>query len=202
LYADDANWLCRPGMAGNVCTETDLDATVVEADGTTTVEPFEPAEDPPVDCFYVYPTISADPTANSDLVAGPEEKGIVAGQAARLGEVCRVFAPMYRQNTLASMMGTVDSDLSREERGAIAYDDVVDAWKHYLANDNDGRGVILVGHSQGSGLLARLLAEEVDDEPALREKLVSAMLIGSSVTVPEGEVVGGTFENIPLCEAP
>jgi hypothetical protein len=201
IYADEANWLCLPGKAGDVCTETNLDATVVEADGTTEVEPFVPADDPPIDCFYVYPTISADPTPNSDLVAGPEEKGIVAGQAARLGEVCRVFAPMYRQNTLASMLGTVDSDLSREDRGAIAYDDVADAWKHYMANDNDGRGVILIGHSQGSGMLSQLIAEEIDDEPALRQQLVSAMLIGSSVTVPEGEVVGGDFENVPLCEA-
>jgi hypothetical protein len=201
LYADEANWLCKPGKAGDVCTETNLDATVVEADGTTEVETHTPADDPPIDCFYVYPTISADPTANSDLVAGPEEKGIVAGQAARLNEVCRVYAPMYRQNTLASMMGAVDDGSSREERGAIAYADVADAWKHYMANENDGRGVVLIGHSQGTGMLRQLMEEEIDDEPALRDKLVSAMLIGSTVNVPQGEDVGGDFENIPLCRS-
>lgn len=201
LYADDANWLCKPGKQGDLCTETDLDATVVQADGTTEVETFTPADDPPVDCFYVYPTISADPSPNSDLVPGPEERGITAGQAARLGEVCRVFAPMYRQNTLASMMGAVESDLSREERAEIAYADVLDAWKHYIANENDGRGVILIGHSQGTGMLRQLIAEEIDDEPALRDRLVSAMLIGLTVAVPPGEDVGGDFDNVPLCRA-
>jgi hypothetical protein len=58
-----------------------------------------------------------------------------------------------------------------------------------------------MGHSQGAGHLNRLLAEEVDDEPALRDRLVAAYIIGSSVAVPEGEVVGGDFANVPLCEA-
>lgn len=200
-YSDDANWLCKPGIADDVCTTTDLDATVVEADGTASTEEFPLADSPPVDCFYVYPTISGDPTPNSDLVPGPEEKGMTASQAARMGEVCRVYAPMYRQNTLASMLGTVDSDLTREERGDIAYGDVVDAWKHYMVNDNDGRGVVLIGHSQGTGMLSRLITEEIDDEPALLDQIVSAMLIGISIEVPEGETAGGSFTNLPICEA-
>jgi hypothetical protein len=201
VYADDVNWLCRPGKADDVCAAVALDTTVVEADGTAEVETFVPAEDPPVDCFYVYPTISADPSANSDLVPGPEERLIVASQAARLAEVCRVYAPMYRQNTLGSMTGAIQSDLTREERGAIAYGDVADAWKQYMANDNDGRGVVLIGHSQGSGMLNQLIAEEIDEEPLLRDRLLSAMLIGTSVAVPEGEDVGGDFQNVPLCRS-
>ena len=61
--------------------------------------------------------------------------------------------------------------------------------------------VDVVGHSQGAGILRRLVAEEVDGEPALRARMVSALLIGTAVEVPEGEVVGGTFDEVPLCEA-
>jgi hypothetical protein len=57
-----------------------------------------------------------------------------------------------------------------------------------------------MGHSQGAGHLKRLIAEEIDGEPALRDRLVSAMLLGSSVAVPDGEIVGGDFAEVPLCE--
>jgi Protein of unknown function (DUF3089) len=60
---------------------------------------------------------------------------------------------------------------------------------------------VLVGHSQGAGLLNRLIAEEIDDEPLLRDRLVSAYLLGSTVAVPEGDVAGGAFDNVPPCEA-
>ena len=60
---------------------------------------------------------------------------------------------------------------------------------------------MLIGHSQGAGLLTRIIADEIDDEPLLRDRLVSAYILGSTVHVPEGEVVGGDFANVPLCEA-
>ncbi|WP_227462344.1 DUF3089 domain-containing protein [Desertimonas flava] len=91
-YADPAHWVCHPDTA-DVC-DTGLDATIVDADGTLTPEPFAPDPGAPVDCFYVYPTISRDPSANSDLVAGDdEERFVAANQVAPLGTGCRVFAP-------------------------------------------------------------------------------------------------------------
>ena len=83
----------------------------------------------------------------------------------------------------------------------MAYGDVVDAFKSYIADDSDGRGFVLIGHSQGAGLLERLMEDEIDDEPLLRDRLVAAYILGAAVHVPEGEVVGGDFDNIPLCEA-
>ena len=50
LYAEDGSWLCRPGLEDDVCAR-DLDATVVNADGSTEAQPHEPADDPAVDCF-------------------------------------------------------------------------------------------------------------------------------------------------------
>ncbi len=208
-YSGDTNWLCRPGKADSPC-DRNLDATVINPDGTTTVKPFTKAADPPVDCFYVYPTISSDKGANSDLIAGEEEKATVEGQAARFAEHCRVFAPMYRQIPLAAISGAISGTPSSQSTttvaggqspGEIAYGDVLAAWKQYIAHDNQGRGVVLLGHSQGTGHLIRLMKEEIDPNPVLRSRLVSAVLLGGTVAVPDGADVGGTFTNIPLCRA-
>jgi hypothetical protein len=200
VYADPASWVCRPD-ATDIC-DGGLDATVVAADGITTVEPWTAAEDPPIDCFYVYPTISRDPGGNSDMVASDREEGYAAlNQVARLGSECRVFAPTYRQGTLGSLTSRITGVGGEQPDPDMAYGDVVDAWKHYMANDNQGRGVVLVGHSQGSALLTRLIAGEIDGDDEVRSHLVSAFLAGSSVAVPEGEDVGGAFQQVPLCRA-
>jgi hypothetical protein len=200
IYADPAHWLCR-GDTDDVC-DHDLDATSVKAKGKTRVERWRPAKHPKFDCFYVYPTISSDPGGNSDLVPGDaEELFVVRQQAARLGSVCRVFAPVYRQVTLTALIGILGGMPVDVDR-TLAYDDVVDAWKHYIANDNAGRGVLLIGHSQGAGLLVSLIKNEIDPSPVLRGRLVSAILLGTSLQVPEGRDVGGDFANIPLCHTP
>jgi DUF3089 family protein len=198
-YADPAHWLCRPDV-DDVC-DHDMDATVVNEDGTTHVERFWRAQHPKVDCFYVYPTISTDPTANSDLVPGADQElFVVRQQAARFGQVCRVFAPVYRQVTLTALTASLAGGPMTADP-ALAYGDVLDAWKHYIANDNHGRGVILIGHSQGSGLLTELIKNEIDPNPVLRHRLVSAMLLGTSLQVPDGKDVGGDFRHIPLCHS-
>ncbi len=202
-YDDPTHWVCRPDT-DDIC-QTSLDTTVVEADGTLTVEAFEPAASPPVDCFYVYPTISRDETAVSDWDASPEEEGYaVLNQAARLRSACRVFAPVYRQATLTALVGRLSGAApATGSTGATSdpYADVVDAFRTYMAQDNGGRGFVLIGHSQGAGFLARLMSEEIDGNPDVRELLVSAYLAGTSVAVPEGADVGGEFQNIPLCRA-
>ena len=201
IYADPAHWLCRPDITESPCTES-LDATAVSADGSVEVQRPEPVTDLPVDCFYVYPTISGDESTNSDLVPGPE-LGVAQNQASRFSEACRVFAPVYRSVTLGGIgLGSEERDVgSSDEAREIAFADVVDAWKHYIANDNDGRGVILIGHSQGSGMLSRLIADEIEGVPELHDRLVSALLLGTAISVPEGEDVGGTFEETPACRA-
>ncbi len=83
---------------------------------------------------------------------------------------------------------------------ALAYGDVVDAWNEYLAHDNHGRGVVLIGHSQGSGVLTQLIKNEIDGKP-VRAQIVSAILMGTSLPVPKGQDVGGAFKSIPLCHA-
>ncbi len=199
-YDDPTHWVCRPDLE-DPC-DGNLDTTVIQADGSTSVEPFEADPDAPIDCFYVYPTISRDETPYSDWEASAEEEGFVTvQQAARLGSECRVFAPVYRQGTLSALTSRLNGeDGNGEQEVGDPYADVLDAFRTYMAQDNSGRGYVLIGHSQGSALLTRLLAEEVDPNEEVRSLLVSAYLAGSSVSVPDGELVGGDFQNIPLCQ--
>jgi hypothetical protein len=76
--------------------------------------------------------------------------------------------------------------------------DVTAAWNDYLARDNKGRGVVLIGHSQGSLVLKTLIAKTIEASP-VRRNIISAMLIGANVAVPPGKDVGGDFKRLPLC---
>ena len=194
-YELASSWLCRPGQEA-ACTEG-LDALAVDKDGRRTPQPFRPARDPSLDCFYVYPTVSRDPTPLSDLLAGPEEREAVNAQAGRLTSRCRLFAPIYRQVTIFGLRQEFAS--GKELDWDIPYQDVLGAWRWYMAHENHGRGVVLIGHSQGTILLQRLIAEEIDGKPAMG-RLVSAFLAGDpGLGVPKGAPVGGDFKAIPLC---
>src|SRR6266550_7148735 len=70
-YSKSESWLCRPGRQ-DACA-VDLTTTIVAANGKLTREKWASNPKAPIDCFYVYPTVSNDPTGNSDMVAGPEE---------------------------------------------------------------------------------------------------------------------------------
>ena len=169
---------------------------MVGADGSRILEPFIPAVDPPVDCFYVYPTVSEATTTNAPLRVTPAEVRVVRAQAARFTAACRLFAPVYRQIT---RKGLFSGGLRSAEARDLAYSDVLSAFNDYLNIFNDGRPYVLIGHSQGTTNLVRLIQSEIDGDAALRDRLLSALLIGGSVTVSPGKDVGGSFVNIPAC---
>jgi hypothetical protein len=196
-YGDAKNWLCRPGRQ-DACT-VDLTTTIVAADGKLTREEWKANPNAPIDCFYVYPTVSRDSGGNSDMMAGPEENGVIRGQFARFGSQCRIYAPLYRQATLTALRAATTGKPLKVDR-ALGYNDVSEAWNHYLQHDNNGRGVVLIGHSQGSGVLTQLIRNEIDGKPA-QSKIVSALLLGTNVAVPTGKDVGGAFKHIPLCKS-
>ena len=197
-YADPKTWLCRPGRQ-DACT-ADEDATIVRADGTVALDPYKPAADAKIDCFYVYPTVSREKTANADMAAGPQEVSVIKQQFARFGSVCRPYAPIYRQVTLTALQAGMMGHSMNPDR-ILAYEDVKDAWNSYLQHDNHGRGVVLIGHSQGSGVLIALVKHEIDGKP-VQSRIVSVILAGARLQVPIGETAGGDFKSIPLCQSP
>jgi hypothetical protein len=189
-------WLCKPGMANDPCTPS-LKTTVFSPAGKKlrVVTPKRPKA-PKIDCFYVYPTVSDQPGLNANLNIDPVERSIALYQAARYSQYCRVFAPMYRQGTIGGIGGSQIGTAF-----AIAYPDVLAAWKDYLAHFNKGRGVVLIGHSQGTFHLRKLIAEQVDRKPSVRKRLISAILLGGDVTVRKGRDVGGDFKHVPACRS-
>jgi|HubBroStandDraft_1064217.scaffolds.fasta_scaffold18265_2 hypothetical protein len=199
-YSDKASWLCWPGR-DDACA-SDLTTTVVRADGSTKVETFRIDPKAPIDCFYVYPTVSLDPGPVATMKIEPAETNVVIQQAARLGAKCRLYAPMYRQFTLTALAAGLARPAAAQAgpRPMVGINDVKDAWAYYLAHENHGRGVVLVGHSQGSGVLTQLIRSEIDGKPS-QKLLVSAILMGTALDVPAGKDVGGAFQHIPLCHA-
>ena len=194
-YSKAEAWLCRPGRH-DAC-DVDLTTTVISANGKLTREPWAANPKAPIDCFYVYPTVSMDTTPNSDMVAGDEELNVVKVQAARFGSQCRVYAPLYRQVTLAALRSILAGKGAAADRN-LAYNDVLDAWNYYLTHDNQGRGVVLIGHSQGSMVLTELIKREIDGKP-IQKQLISALLLGTNLPVPRDKDVGGAFQHVPLC---
>ena len=201
-YGDPATWLCRPDVHPNAC-DVSLDTTVIEADGATRLQPYHADPKAKIDCFYVYPTVSLDPGVLATMKAEPAELTVVKQQFARFGASCRLFAPLYRQFTLTALAAAMSGHPlpgSMGQRPTTPYDDVLAAWRWYLAHENHDRGVVLIGHSQGSGMLTELIRREIDGKPDQR-RLVSAILMGTSLVIPAGADVGGDFKSVPLCRA-
>ena len=153
-------------------------------------------DDPPADVFFIAPTSYDggrhwnapidDPRADQFFrrTVGPN----YVGPFVRMG---RVFAPRYRQASLYSMLTLRDD--AREAR-RFAYGDVRRAFEHYMATYNQGRPFVIVGVEQGGTLGARLLAEEVANDPDLRRRLVAAYLIETAVPADSPP--------LPLCGTP
>jgi hypothetical protein len=195
-YSDPALWACRPDQGERNDCLRNIDATEVLKDGTLQyVRRGEPAENPEFDCFYVYPTVLLyDAPQQTDFTDITIVYGPLLTQAAPFNGICKVYAPLYRQVGLGE--GAVPLPGSD---AALALQDVRDAFKYYMDNLNHGRNFVLIGHSQGARMLIEMMKEDVDGVTAVQDKLISALLVGMNILVPEGKTVGGTFQHIPTC---
>jgi hypothetical protein len=194
-------WLCRPGMASNPCAPSQSTSVLTQRGQVVRAENLEAARHAPVDCFYVYPTVSDQKRLIATRTIDPELRSIALYQAARYSRVCRVFAPVYRQTTLQGISPPQPGEQRRPLVNTAARADVVQAWRTYLRKYNHGRGVVIIGHSQGTFVLRRVIADEIDGKPAARRLLVSAVLLGGNVLVRRGSDVGGDFRHIPACRS-
>lgn len=191
-------WLCKPGLAKNPCTPG-LSTTVYSASGKELrVERPKVSSPLKADCFYVYPTVSDQKTTLANFKVDPEIRSSALSQAARFSQRCRVFAPMYRQVTIKTLTETGSETAAQL---AIGLGDVRSAFRDYLAHYNKGRPFVLIGHSQGSFVLRSLIAKDVDAKPAVRGRMLSALLLGGNIKVKKGTGIGGDFKHIPACRS-
>jgi Protein of unknown function (DUF3089) len=117
-------------------------------------------------------------------------------QAGRFSPGVPAFAPVYRQLTLRAIGGQITAAAAQR-----AYTDVCSAWLDYLRNHNKGRGVLLIGHSQGTYILRQQINAEIEPRRKVRRRLVSALLLGGNVLVERGRDSGGDFRSIRACRA-
>ena len=142
--------------------------------------------------------MSRELVVNADLKVQKSEIATAVAQASPFSRVCRVYSPMYRQVTLAGLAAYPNLDVPAAY-GLIAYNSLMAGFKDYLAHYNDGRPIVFIGHSQGAAMLIRLLAQFVDNNAALRGRLVLAIILGGDVEVRTGSLEGGSFSHIPAC---
>jgi len=155
------------------------------------------------DVFYVHPTtyLSANWYKNSNHTMDDERKDVSYWKtysiksclkqhaSAFAAEGNEIWAPYYRQASIRMYHSWLSSDRidasSSERAFQLAYEDVRSSYYNFLSRrrSEDGRGVIIAGHSQGSMHLIRLLREEFSptvQKSALlnRKQLIFAYLVG------------------------
>lgn len=153
-------------------------------------------EEPPADIFFISPTTfdggrhwnAPIDDARADRLFREVMAPNYAGPFVRVG---RIFAPRYRQASLYTLM-TLRDDAKEARR--FAYGDVAEAFRYYIAHYNRDRPFVVVGVEQGGTLAARLIAEEVAPDPALRSRIAAAYLVQT--------VVPSDKPPLPPCIAP
>lgn len=135
-----------------------------------------------VDVFYAYPTIyfDADPP-NMDISNATNRQDVINKMNEQMGlysPYTNIFVPYYQQMYRDGFNELPDDEAS--ELLNVAYEDVADAFSYYMENLNNGRPFILVGHSQGAGILVDLLRKEFDNTTYM-DKMVAAYTTGVSI---------------------
>lgn len=192
-----------------------LDATAIQVGGATSVEPFLVPASPTADCFFVYPTVDVTPNPVLQIGSLPPAPSdthlaVTLAQVARFSGICRMFVPVYRQAPLLSVAGGVVTGASTDY--SVGAMDIENAWADYWEHFNvdpvthERRGVILLGHSQGTANLVTLLQNRFDGDTTERAQLIGAYLLGGNVQVADGSTTvpspdpASTFQELAPCE--
>lgn len=152
------------------------------------------------DVFFLHPTtftkekdsIQTNASIDDAYINAKTDYSTILYQASVFNQHCRVFAPRYRQ---AHIQNFYSADSSKAKAAfERAYADIKAAFEYYLTHFNNGRPIIIAGHSQGAFLSERLLKEFFENKP-LAKQLVAAYVIG-------WPVAGHYYNTITICKDP
>jgi Protein of unknown function (DUF3089) len=137
-----------------------------------------------VDVFFLHPTTYTgskrrEKTWNGELFdqnLNKKTDGTIQYQATVFNGSARIYAPRYRQTHLHNFFRKNKAEDAKASLG-LAHDDVRAAFDYYLKHYNNGRPIIIAGHSQGSYHGMILLKTYFDGKP-LQAQLVAAYLPG------------------------
>jgi hypothetical protein len=136
-----------------------------------------------VDVFYIYPTCWIA-VRNIYPLADINNKEMRDGanyylkfQASAFETVGNIFAPYYRQ---LDAFFAIKSGfrLGHAYFQGVPKTDAVAAFDYYIKNLNEGRPFILVGHSQGSIMIAEILSDYMKSNPEVYKRMIAAYPIG------------------------
>jgi hypothetical protein len=194
-------WLCQPGQAPDPCAGNPaVSAVTVSGTVKSAARPSSAAASK-FACFYLDPTTSLTQTAtgNTGLAVTQLETYIATEEAAPFSQVCDVWSPLYRSQTLPTVLkGLAGDENLMRSTATVAYDSVLPAWQWFLAHTGT-KPIILIGDSQGATILIHLISARLDHQPPVLRRLLVAILVGGNLQVPAGKTVGSTFTNVPLC---
>ena len=139
-----------------------------------------------MDVFLICPTVDTRSATNSFDLNEKLKSNFVNALGMERGiyeETGRLFSPYYQQMSINAYRLP---EAEREQAKEIAYADIRAAFRWYLDHENEGRGIILAGFSQGGEMCLELLKEfyggESEEASALRDRLIAVYSIGWSVT--------------------
>tara|TARA_B100000768_G_C11283777_1_gene380509 strand:+ start:5824 stop:6855 length:1032 start_codon:yes stop_codon:yes gene_type:complete len=186
-YTSDQDWAALPGRkerADELPKHLPDDAMIYDE------------EELPVDVFFVYPTQYFEgewwnASLEDEAINRVTDDYPMRLQASAFQMGGRLYAPRYRQAHIGVFTWQDSTSYSSLE---LAYADVKAAFEHYLEHWNNGRKIILAGHSQGSWHLRWLLQEFFDGQP-LQSQLIAAY-------GPGFDWYASDFQNIPPCTSP
>ena len=178
-YAKADSWLALSGRPGQ------------ERSTTPGVTPTDEAQ-APADVFFIAPTTYKgndvwNAPYDAPFARTPLNPPVLLEQASVFNGCCRIYAPHYRQASLAGLKNPAAFDL--------AYADIAAAFRYYIAHYNHGRPFILASHSQGTGHSIRLLQAEILGTP-IKDRMIAAYLIGGYIPDSFAEL------GLPVCDAP
>lgn len=135
------------------------------------------------DVFFIYPTTftakkDADQSnafIDDENINAKTDYSTILFQASVFNQHCRVFSPRYRQAHISNFYSKDKSKAT--DAFEMAYLDLKTAFEYYITNWNNGKPIIIAGHSQGAFLAERLL-KEYFEEKELKKQLVAAYVIG------------------------
>ena len=178
-FAQPSAWLAFPGRNGQ---ERSTPPGMAAIDETAA----------PADVFFVHPTTDLNNRIWNAPFDAPDDVAklnppVRLGQISAFNGCCRLYAPQYRQASLPGLKEPKAVDL--------AYTDVANAFRYFIAHESKGRPFILASHSQGTALAIELLQREILGTP-LQKRMIAAYLVGGYV--PQAFATLG----LPVCDSP
>ncbi len=178
-YDNPDLWYSRPGIGVN-----DPARWQPAVDGEERSIP-NPAEPPASDfaVFFIHPTSYLNRSTwnapTGDAEAERVARLYVRGMASAFNAADEIWAPRYRQATMGAFL--TDAPEAQQAIDA-AYSDVAQAYAYFRSSISADRPIVLVGHSQGSLHLLRLLREEVAGTPE-ETRIAAAYVVGWPISL-------------------